>query len=618
MPDLMHTLLSSATSPPGWPAPDARHALWAGASGTGKTQSLIYAARQSLLARPQRGLHVIDPESDICFGLLEFIARHTPHRRVHMLDPRSTSRAFGLPLLHVADRDPQGCHDAAIRAVAVLGQVANFNQGEFGPRITKGLQLGCFALARRGLPLVALSELFASRAASRETLADAMPYNFMADAFNAINGLPAKQLIEYTDALVTRMLVIFGSPIIRRIFGQAPARNLDIDQILARGDVVLLPLGGLEHRDAVLVGTAYYSILHHAALKRPLDAATPADVFIDEVSDYLTPDLARGFDRLRKRKVFLRVACQRFAQFTKPDDPGKSTLSAILTNARLKIVMGGMMRDDAELLAHTLFGGHLPLDTIYKPGSKRPVLVGHRKITLSSSALARHEAETHTHGESSSESQSRMHAIADATSTGTGSSLSSGHSSSLSMLPDGSLLSPPTHLSHGDAHNRSRGSSHSHTHSTSHVAAQQSARALARSSSHGRAAGRSEATGTHETMLAELAMLESESYSLAEKEAAAVGLIQSMPPRAALIKIDSGPPVYIARTPDLLPAFRSAAFRDQAMALFMQKLDRDDPALTPIEADAEIATALAELTDPVIAEPDFAAGEPIPLRRKRG
>ena len=45
--------------------------------------------------------------------------------------------------------------------------------------------------------------------------------------------------------------------------------------------------------------------------KRPPRTAPHAFVAIDEVFDYMTPDLARAFDRLRKRNIQLCVAIQR-------------------------------------------------------------------------------------------------------------------------------------------------------------------------------------------------------------------------------------------------------------------------------------------------------------------
>lgn len=602
-----------------WPEPGFRHELRAGTSGYGKTQGFIYSMRQSLLASPRRGLHCIDPESDIVAGLLQFVARHTPHRRVHVLNPCDTTRTFGLPLLHVRDRNPLKCHNASLRAVAVFQQSVSFNTGEIGPRTNTWLQLGFFAAALKGLPPIAISEMFNGPNATREVLAAAMPYNFLAAAFHEINALSPKQRSEQLEAIRNRMFVIFPSEITRRIFGQTGDRCIDMRAILERGDIVLLPLGDedLESRDAVLIGTAYLSILYAEALKRPLEGTVPVDVYADEFNDYVTADVARAFDRLRKRSVYFRIAIQRFSQLLKPNDPGGQTLSAIMTNSRCKIIQGGMLPDDCEFVARALFSGHVEANTIYKSNSFRPTLTGHRKIMLTARADAQHQAETVARGRSESQSESEMHAIADATASGFGSSHSIGNGSSLAFLPDGTLMSPATQLSTNYANNRARGTSHSNSHSTSHVAAHQSARAHSLSSSAARASGRSQAISNNEAMLPVLELLESESYSHAEKLDALAGLVASMPPRAALVKVDGNAPLYVEQTPELVPVFRSAAFRDQAMAYFFAKLNRDMPPVPADVVDREIAAVLAELIEPPVEEPDFAAGEPIPLNRRR-
>jgi hypothetical protein len=116
--------------------------------------------------------------------------------------------------------------------------------------------------------------------------------------------------LEYRDALASRLMPIFSNPILRRVFGpQQPP--LDINGILRKRECVFLDVSGLEHRDSVLVGTAYVSLIFHHGLQRQPNIEPYTMFVIDEAFDYLTADLARGFDRLRKRNIQLCLSIQR-------------------------------------------------------------------------------------------------------------------------------------------------------------------------------------------------------------------------------------------------------------------------------------------------------------------
>jgi hypothetical protein len=311
-------------SPQDFPASDCildnyeSHILIGGASGYGKSFLLM----QLCLARlrdPRFGLHLIDPDGEVAQFLVEYLANPAngiSWRAVHFLQPASATETFRLSLLHVDERTPQSCHEAAIRTRTIFEQVLNFGTGDFGPRLSKFFQLGCYGLALAGRPLIDLPELFTLGAARvRELIGESYPYQFMTNEWRSLDVLSERnpsRFLEYTESITSRLMPTFGNPRLRRIFGQTT--GIDLAKVLAAREAVILGLSGLEHKDAVLLGTSYVSILFHEALKRPPRAAPRAFVAIDEVFDYMTPDLARGFDRLRKRNIQLCVCAQRLGQ----------------------------------------------------------------------------------------------------------------------------------------------------------------------------------------------------------------------------------------------------------------------------------------------------------------
>jgi len=297
---------------------DLGHILIGGASGYGKSFLLM----QLCLARlrdPRFGIHLIDPDGEVATFCLEACANITNRlqwRTLHYLQPASPSETFGLSLLYVPDRTPQLCHEAALRTRTIFELVLNFGTGEYGPRLSKLFQLGCYGLALAGRPLVDLPDLFTLGAARvRELIGESYPYEFMSQEWRSLDVLSERnpsRFLEYCESITSRLMPTFGNPRMRRIFGQA--KGVDLARVLATREAVILDLSGLEHKDAVLIGSSYISLLFHESLKRPPRAAPHAFVAIDEVFDYMTPDLARAFDRLRKRNIQLCVAIQRLGQ----------------------------------------------------------------------------------------------------------------------------------------------------------------------------------------------------------------------------------------------------------------------------------------------------------------
>jgi hypothetical protein len=620
MTTLARRLFNTPGKTPAWSLPDNVHHLYVGASGAGKTIGGLVPSGRASLRDHSRGFHCIDPESELTGHFIEFCANPAngcADRVVHVLDASSRTNTFGIPLLDVPSRDPQACHNAAVRALAVFEQVVDFGASEYGPRLSKLMLLGMFGLSLNGLPLILLPEIYSTQRRYRELIGDAFPYGFMSEEWRGLDVLAEKNpraFIEYRDSLISRMLPLFGSPALRRVFGQDPGRNLNIDHILDNREVVLLPLGGLEPKDAVLIGTSYFSVVYAAALHRPIDNPAPADVLIDEASDYVTPDMLRAFERLRKRRVFLRVACQQLSQWVKPDDPNAAALNSVLTNTRAKIVFGGLAPDDAELMAKLLFNGNINLDTVYKDGSVRPVAVGNDKVKLTSEALARHHAEQRARSVSDSRTASRVRALADATSSAWASMAASGIGLNSTAMPDGGVITPPTVIANGSNHNNSRGQSLSGARSRSQMFAEQDGNAHAEATSESSGDGLSQARGSHEAFVTRYADLATEAYSLEEKMHAITGLIQNLPNRSCLVKIENNAPI-LTRTPDLSPAFRSAIFKAQALPLYLAKLARTSRYVRPVDVvDAEIEQRLADVAGPEVVEPDFSAPEPKPSK----
>lgn len=647
--------------------PQHGHVLLAGATGTGKTKCAINIAFQKM-RNPATSFILIDPEGDIaseCYAHIANPKNHLGWRTVHYLRPASSSEVFALPILHVPQREPIECHNKALRTLSVFAQFFAADAGDFGVRISKYFYLGCLGLALTGRPLVALPELFNSSARElRQIIASALPYSFIADAWTALDKLNERAALEYKDPLISRLQPVYGNPVMRRIFGPQPP--LDISRVLRNREIVLLDLSGLEHKDAVLIGKAFFSLIYHEALQREPDRAPHACVLLDEAFDYISPDLARGFDRLRKRNVQLIIAIQRMSQLAKLGDADSvATLSAVMSGTRTKLIFRLPEPDDAEYAAKLLFNGHVTLNE-WKPGTERPVVVGHHREIVNNRSRSRQQA-SHT-SESSSEScahgvaRSRARSVTEAEATsvsegtsestaagltqveagGSASSLSesAGASQTMTPPPEEPWLMPmpdPVVLSVGETTGTGSALSTSSSWSSGTSSVQGSSTSLAHSSSRstavsefvgesesevrGVASGRmrgtsratSEGSGESETFVPTIEWLPSQIYSLTEMMHRLAGEIQNLALREVFLKVDNAAPLR-TRTATAEPAFASPSFRRLWMPVFHRAALKRSGYLFPVsEVDTLIAMSVASLVPE--APPADVDGnvEPIPI-----
>lgn len=644
--------------------PENGHVLLAGASGTGKTRAGTAIACRKL-RDPRTALIVIDPEGEIaadCYAYAANPKHGLRWRKIHYLKPASTTHAFALPLLHVPTRDGIECHNRALRALTIFSQFFEADADGLGIRISKYFYLGTLGLGLTGRPLVALPELYNLAGEQlREVIASHLPYRFLADAWTAIDQLNARTALEYRDPIISRLQPVFGNPALRRVFGPQPP--LDIAAAMRNREVVLLDLSGLEHKDAVLVGKALFSLVYHEALQREPNRAPHVCVLLDEAFDYLSNDVARGFDRLRKRNVQLIIAIQRMAQLDKLGDADSvATLSAVMSGTRTKLIFRLPEPDDADYAARLLFSGHLALNE-WKPGTERPVIMGYRREIMRSRSTGRSQAShvalsesesvargisvsrvrsvTEAEGESVSDGTSEATAIGATWGEAGGSSSSvfesAGASQTMTPPPEEEplFLPPPEPVvlsvgestgvgtghstsaswSSGESSSRASGSSHARSSSRSRAISEAESEStsevhgFARGRMRGTSKGRSESEGESESLVPIIEWMPSQTYSLSEQLHRLSGEIQNLALREVFVKVDNAAPVR-TRTATTDPAFATPSFKRLFMPLFHRTTTAKSACLFPVaEVDALIEKHLAELTPLEQPEPDFAAPE---------
>ena len=168
---------------------------------------------------------------------------------------------------------------------------------------------------------------------------------------------------ERTESCFNRIRLFVGHEIIRPIIGQT-TRTIDFPAVLSGRKILLVNLarqGMISDNEQQLLGTLIVNELLAAAFARPQEQRKPFYLAIDEFQHFVTKDICEILDGGRKFGLHLILAHQLLNQL-KARDP--EVYYSTLTNARTKVVFGGMNDEDLDILTRELFTGEFDPDEI--------------------------------------------------------------------------------------------------------------------------------------------------------------------------------------------------------------------------------------------------------------
>lgn len=648
-----------------WQRRVPRDAHWLIVGGTRRGKSgLLQLVTRAFLAAFADGITVLDPHGSFARAILEWLANpanRQTRRRVHLIDAGS-GHVVGLNPLRV--EDPLSwtqCHDAANTLASVIESRFEAS-AEQTPRLSRIIYVAGMLCARHTLTLVEMLEVLSLGGEQlRQSLLSDFDNTVVRAELEDLHELAQRQparFLETVESAKNRLVRWLGDRRLARMLGQK--RGLDPRAVMDGRDVVLFDGSSLSYSDAAFVGTIITSMFFTSARYRPPLRAPFHRLIIDEAESLLTADVARLCDQSAKMGLLLIAAIQRLGQVRARGD---FIADALLVNCAVKIIFGGLEAESARYMAENLFSGHLNLAE-WKPGSERPVVVGHRREMMRSRAISRSEA-THA-AESESESVARGYArsrtravseghaegvsdgYSEATSIGSAHTESAGVSASLfesagtsqTLTPppvDEPLFMPvpePVVLSVGESlgtgsgltssSSWSSGQSSSHVSGSSHARSSSRSRAISEaegeshSEMHGSARGRmrgtshgtSETQGESEGLVPVMEWLPSQAYSLEEQLHRTAATLMGLPRRECIVKIEGEAPLHV-RTADLSPAFRSPFFRRVMLPRFVASVAARSRYMVPA-ADADAAIAARRDERQASPEADFSP-EPMPI-----
>ena len=386
--------------------PDERmmHMQVLGPTGGGKSKFLEHMLKEDF--RAGNGFTLIDPTGKLYNDFISWIEyeRLWDTREIILLDPNILSHSFGFnPLLfHATPDNPAFGTASMLKAIEQIFRPKG-GGGEMveTPRLSKNLGALIQMLSDNDLTLYESLEIIDQKL--ERSLIDYTLANTDSNTQKILSQLfeMSKQQFEVqTESSINRLQPFLTSPNIRRIFGQQN-KTLDFHHYMDDGCVVLCDLstggGRTTQNGAQLLGTLLVNEMFVHAQSRTTDSPNAHLLYIDECHRFLNDDVRLVLKESRKFGLSAVLAHQNLADL---HEAGSSIYHAVMTNARNKVVFGGLDYQECEVIAQELFDKEIirlrdtPIEALIKPTQ-----VGVELIELSSSSHTTGEVETESWAE---------------------------------------------------------------------------------------------------------------------------------------------------------------------------------------------------------------------------
>jgi hypothetical protein len=307
------------------------------------------------------GVVLIDPHGDLYHRLLGFCAwlsLRKPelelHRRVVPFDVAETKNVIGFNPISRNSRV------MTYQVVALMESIRKcWSQTSFDatPRLARWLFNVAYALVSANMTLIQAQDLVNPASSPIRSAITARITNPRIRAeWQWLEEMKIDRREERTESTLNRIKPFVEHELIRPMLGQY-TKTLDFPGILAGGKILLVNLARqnvISEDNQHLLGTLIVNELITAAFACKPGERRECFLAIDEFSRFVTKDACEILDGGRKYKLHLILAHQHLGQL-KEKDP--EVYYSTLTNARTKIVFGGLNDEDVELISKELYTG---------------------------------------------------------------------------------------------------------------------------------------------------------------------------------------------------------------------------------------------------------------------
>jgi hypothetical protein len=520
-----------------------------GSTGTGKSKFLEHLIRADILAG--NGLCLIDPHGYLYNDILKWLdAIRWPPQKIILFDPSENTYTTGFNPLRLSAKDLSYQVDAMVRACA---KVWGGEDTDRTPLLKRCLRITFHALAERGLTLLETQYLTSpTKKLAREFITSSIKDPIIKEQWDYFNSdkLTITRFYEEFGSTINRLMEFLAAERLRMIIGQKES-TLNFEKIMNEGYVLLVNLSSgrsVSSDNARLLGTLLVNDLFMTATERP-PKSNPFYLYIDECSLFINEDIGRILDEGRKFGLHLILAHQHLAQLKKA---GEDIYHSVMTDAKTKVVFGGLSPEDAKILAELMFLEEIDIDE-YKHSLDKPTVVGYTTTWLKNNSYTESatESRSETRGTSKTKAESQAEGEASGTIAGT--------SSSVTCTADGMLFDLNQVVSRGEMSSKSAVSSKMR----GYMEAETETESVTEGTSHGTA----ESRGESEALLPILEDIPSATYSLEDQIFKAMRVLVSQPTRDAVVKLP-GMLTKKIRVPLVKDPIRSS---DEAAMRYKQK-----------------------------------------------
>lgn len=362
------------------PKDRSTHVHIIGATGTGKSKAMEHMIREDIKAG--NGLCLIDPHGRLFEDVVKWCEtkRLLGKREIILFNPAEEEYTFGFNPLKSISGELSFHVDTMVNAVAQVWGGENLDRT---PTLKRSLKLIFHALAEGKHSLLEAHFLANYHHQEvRKYLTEGIEDPIIRGEWQSVNRFKPKEFEERFLSTGNRLLEFLSSPIVRMIIGQIK-NTLDVRQIMDEGKVLLVNLSSskdlMSDMNARLLGTLLVNDFFMKARGRPRDSR-PFYLYIDECARYMNEDVARILDETRKFGLHLILAHQHLGQLKKAGD---EVYKSVMTNARTKMVFGGLAPEDAEEMARQVFLGEFDLEEA-KTAFNKPAVTGFVKTWMES------------------------------------------------------------------------------------------------------------------------------------------------------------------------------------------------------------------------------------------
>lgn len=370
------------------------HVHGVGASRTGKSKLIEWIAREMI--RERQGFCLIDPHGFLYNDLVRWLAYTSPNREIVLFNPSSEGRIVGFNPFRRGTGELSTQVDRRVRATLKAWGQVDANET---PRLERWLKCTYYALLEQGYPVDVAQYLLGWQYKEvRDYVTSAINSPAIRSEWQDLSALTKiTDFQTQVESSRNRLFRFIEPPQVRRVTGLA-VNNLDLADIIEQGKILLVnlqPSDSLSEENARLLGTLLLNEVWEIGMRRRQSdtGASPRSFYfiIDEFQKFLTPDIPAMLDQAAKYGFHLFLFHQHLSQLRKLDE---TSYGAVMTNARIKIVFGGLSREDASTMAQEIFPGQIDLkrvkflieQTKFWPVYSRDIAYSHSSGTASGTA----------------------------------------------------------------------------------------------------------------------------------------------------------------------------------------------------------------------------------------